>query len=128
MNKIIEGEVVRLTKIIAMALMIVGFSMTSAMASYNVGLKYYNKYVQEKIHIRGLILLQKLHITNPKQLDDLFKNNAAGFRELLIKKGYAAGAEGLEELISNKFKAKHLKDIRDFLNGLLNGKLRAVCS
>jgi hypothetical protein len=114
----------RLLKVIAAGAIIAGLSMTSAMADYNKGLKYYNKYVKKKSHLKSPQLIKELNIQTTAQLDELLKNNAAGLISALKAKGENKAAAGVEKIV----KKGKLKDLKDFLTGIMEGKIPAGCS
>jgi len=115
----------KLVKLIAAGAIIAGLSMTSAMADYNKGVKYYNRYVKNKTGLKSLTLIKKLNIKTADQLDKLLANHAKGLIEALKKAGDAKSAAGIAKIAKSK---KKLKDLRDFLIGIMNGKLPAGCS
>ena len=114
----------RLLKVIAAGAIIAGLSMTSAMADYNKGFKYYNKYVKKKSKLKSSQMLKVLDIKTPEQLEKLLDNNAAGLIAALKAKGQDKAAAGVEKIV----KKHKLKDMKDFLIGILNGKIPAGCS
>jgi hypothetical protein len=115
----------KLMKLIAAGAIIAGLSMTSAIADYNKGVKYYNKFVKNKSGLKSLDLIKKLNIKTAAQLDKLLDNKAAGLIAALTKAGDAKSAAGIAKIAKSK---KKLKDLRDFLIGIMNGKLPAGCS
>jgi len=115
----------KLVKLIAAGVIIAGLSMTSAMADYNKGYKYFNRYVKNKTGLKSTALIDKLHIKTAAQLDKMLDNKAAGLIAALKKAGDAKSAEGIAKIAKSK---KKLKDLRDFLIGIMNGKRPAGCS
>jgi len=114
----------RLLKLIAAGAIIAGLSMTSAMADYNKGFKYYNKMVKKKSKLKSSQMLKLLNITTPAQLKDLLKDNAKGLIAALKAKGQDKAAAGVAKIV----KKGKVKDLQDFLVGILNGKIPAGCS
>jgi len=115
----------KLAKLIAAGAIIAGLSMTSAMADYNKGVKYFNRYVKNKTGLKSITLIKKLNIKTASQLDKMLDNKAAGLIAALKKSGDAKSAAGIAKIAKSK---KKLKDLRDFLIGIMNGKLPAGCS
>ena len=114
----------RLLKVIAAGAIIAGLSMTSAMADYNKGFKYYNKYVKKKSKVKSKAMLDLLGVKTTAELEKLLDNNAAGLIAALKAKGQDKAAAGIEKIV----KKKKLKDLKDFLIGIMNGKIPAGCS
>ncbi len=99
-------------------------TLTTAMADYNKGFKYYNKLVLRKSHLKSPKMLALLGVKTPAQLDKLLANNAKGLIEALKAKGQDKAAAGVSKIV----KKHKLNDLKDFLNGILNGKIPAGCS
>ena len=114
----------RLLKLVAAGAIIAGLSVTSAMADYNKGFKYYNKYVKKKSKLKSSQMLTLLNITTPDQLNALLANNASGLISALEAKGQTKAADGVRKIV----KKHKLNDMKDFLIGILNGKIPAGCS
>jgi hypothetical protein len=114
----------RLLKLIAAGAIIAGLSMTSAMADYNKGFKYYNKMVKKKSKLKSSQMLKLLNIKTPDQLKALLADNAKGLIAALKEKGQDKAAAGVAKIV----KKGKLKDLQDFLVGILNGKIPAGCS
>jgi len=114
----------RLLKVLAAGAIIAGLSVTSAMADYNVGFKYYNKFVKKKSKLKSSKLLKLLDIKTVDQLDALLADNAKGLIEALKAKGQDKAVAGVQKII----KKGKLKDLKDFLTGILEGKIPAGCS
>ena len=114
----------RLLKVIAAGAIIAGLSMTSAMADYNKGFKYYNKMVKKKSKLKSSQMLKLLDIKTAAQLEKLLDNNAKGLIDALKAKGQDKAAAGIEKIV----KKKKLQDLKDFLIGIMNGKIPAGCS
>jgi hypothetical protein len=111
----------RFAKVLVAGLLLASVSTSVALANYNKGYKYYKRFIFGKAHIKGLKFLKILGVTTPAQLDPLFKDNGKPLIQLLEKKGYKKAAKEVEVI------AKHhaLKDLKDFLTGMLNGKIPA---
>ena len=114
----------RLLKVIAAGAIIAGLSMTSAMADYNKGFKYYNKFIKKKAKLKSKAMLDLLGVKTAAELEKLLDNNAAGLIAALKAKGQDKAAAGVEKIV----KKHKLKDLRDFLVGIMNGKIPAGCS
>ncbi|WP_456488620.1 hypothetical protein [Caminibacter pacificus] len=91
---------------------------------YNVGFKYYSKYIFKPAKIKVTDFIKIIGAKNDKDLDKLFANNG----ELLIKKleeeKQVYAVKGLKSIIQ---KGK-LNDLKEFLKGVLGGKVPASCS
>ena len=114
----------RLVKVLAAGAIIAGLSVTSAMADYNKGFKYYNKYIKKKSKLKSKAMLDLLGVKTASDLEKLLDNNAAGLISALKAKGQDKAAAGVEKIV----KKHKLKDLRDFLIGIMNGKIPAGCS
>jgi len=114
----------RLLKVIAAGAIIAGLSMTSAMADYNKGFKYYNKFIKKKSKLKSKAMLDVLGVKTAAELEKLLDNNAAGLIAALKAKGQDKAAAGVAKIV----KKHKLKDLRDFLVGIMNGKIPAGCS
>ncbi len=91
--------------------------------SYQTGYKYYAKYIAQPSHIKISQFVKKSGITN-KNIDALFKNNAKLLIENLQKNGLDIAVKGVEFII----KKGKLNDLKEFLKGVLAGKVPASCS
>jgi len=119
---------VRLLRLLVMSLLISGISITSAMAYYGMGVKYYNKFVREETHLNPQVLVTELHVTKPEQVRALLSNHAEGLIKFLKVHGYEKSAEGFEKMAHSKNGDKKLKNVGDFFIGLMNGKVLPECS
>ena len=99
------------------------FTATTALADYNKGYKYYDKYIKRKSHIKAPEFIEILGVQTPDELKELFKNNAKPLIEKLEKAGKKKAAKAVEKLA----KKHKLKDLEDFLVGIMNGKIPAGC-
>jgi len=113
----------KLSKLALAALIAAGFT-TTAFADYTKGFKYYNKYVKKKSHIKSTQLIKILGVKTPDELKELFKNNGKPLVEKLKASGHKDAAKAMEKII----KKHKLKDVEDFLIGIMNGKVPAGCS
>ena len=113
----------KLSKLLLAGAILAG-SMTVAMADYNKGYKYYNKLVLKKSHLKSKKMLDLLGIKSPAQLEKLLDNNAKGLIAALKAKGQDKAAAGVAKIV----KKHKLNDLKDFLIGILNGKIPAGCS
>jgi len=114
----------RLLKLIAAGAIIAGLSVTSAMADYNKGFKYYNKYIKRKAHLKSPQMLKILGVKTSAELEALFANNAQGLIKALKAAGQDKAAKGVEKIV----KKHKLNDLKDFLIGIMNGNIPAGCS
>ncbi|QCI29202.1 hypothetical protein C6V80_01980 [Caminibacter pacificus] len=101
-----------------------GLTVSVAMADYNVGFKYYSKFIKRKAHIKAPKFVQALGVQTVDQLKALFKDNGKPLIEKLKAKGLDKAAAGVEKII----KKGKLKDLEDFLVGIMEGKIPAGCS
>jgi hypothetical protein len=69
-------------------------------------------------------MLSVLGVKTTDQLKALFANNAKGLIDALKAKGQDKAAAGVEKIV----KKHKLKDLEDFLVGIMNGKIPAGCS
>jgi hypothetical protein len=114
----------RLLKLIAAGAIIAGLSMTSAMADYNKGFKYYNKLIKKKSKLKSTQMLSVLGVKTAADLEKLFANNAKPLIDALKAKGQDKAAAGVAKIV----KKGKLQDLKDFLIGIMNGKIPAGCS
>jgi len=119
-----KGEKMKLAKILVAGAVVAGLSASVAMADYNKGFKYYNKYVKKKSHLKSTDLVKILGVNSVDELKALFKDNGKPLVEKLKAAGYDKAAKGIEKII----KKKKLKDLEDFLVGIMEGKIPAGCS
>jgi hypothetical protein len=118
----IKGEQMRrFAKMVVAGLLLASVSASVAMADYNKGFKYYQKYVKRASGIKGTTFLKIIGVQTPDQMKALFKNDAKPLIEKLEKSGHKKAAKAVEK-IAKKHK---LKDLEDFLVGMLNGKIPA---
>jgi hypothetical protein len=114
----------RLLKVLVAGAIIAGLSVTSAMADYNKGFKYYNKYIKKKSKLKSKAMIDLLGVKTSSDLEKLLDNNAAGLISALKAKGQDKAAAGVEKVV----KKHKLNDLKDFLIGIMNGKIPAGCS
>ena len=114
----------RLLKVIAAGALIAGLSMTSAMADYNVGFRYYSKFIKSKAHLKAPKMMKILNVQTIDELKGLFKDNGKGLIAKLNAAGEKKAAKGVEKII----KKHKLKDLEDFLIGIMQGNIPAGCS
>jgi hypothetical protein len=110
-------------KLLLAAAIGLSFSASVALADYNVGFKYYNKYVKRKSHLKSTQLIKELGVQTVNELKALFKDNGKPLVEKL-KQINPKAAKGVEKII----KKGKLKDLEDFLVGIMEGKIPAGCS
>ncbi len=107
-----------LKKLVVAGLVSASFLTTAALADYNKGFKYYNKYVKKTSGVKSTEFLKKFNIQTVDQLDKIIDDNAK-FEKLLEEIGVPKSK--IKKVIKKK------KDIKDFLEGILNGKIPAGC-
>jgi len=113
----------KLTKLLVAGAVVAGLTASVAMADYNKGFKYYNKYVKRKAHLKSTQLIKELGVQTVDELKALFADNGKPLVEKL-KKINPKAAKGVEKII----KKGKLKDLEDFLVGIMEGKIPAGCS
>ena len=112
---------VRVAKMMLAGLLLASVSINVANADYDKGLKYYQKYVMKKSGIKGSEFVKILGIKTPEEVKALLKDNAKPLIEKLEKLGKKEAVEGIKKIV----KKKKLKDLEDFLVGIVNGKIPA---
>jgi len=113
----------RLSKLLVAGALLASIGVTSAFANYTKGFKYYKRYVLRTSHIKGTQFLQIIGAQTPSDVNALLKDNAKPLIALLEKKGKVKAAKAIEK-IAKKHK---LNDLKDFLIGMVNGKIPAGC-
>ena len=113
----------KLSRLFVASAIALSLSATAALADYNKGYKYYNKFIKKKSHIKAPQFIKILGVQTPDELKALFKDNAKPLIEKLEKAGKKKAAKAVEK-IAKKHK---LKDLEDFLIGIMNGKIPAGC-
>ena len=108
-------------KVMVASLLLASISVSVATADYDKGLKYYKKYVMKKSGMKGSELVKTLGVKAPEEVKALLKDNAQPLIEKLEKLGKKEAAEGIRKIV----KKKKLKDLEDFLVGIINGKIPA---
>jgi len=111
----------RFAKMVVAGVLLASVSASVAMADYTKGFKYYQRYIKKASHIKGSEFPKILGVQTPDELKALFKDNAKPLIEKLEKSGHKKAAKAVEK-IAKKHK---LKDLEDFLVGILNGKIPA---
>ena len=114
----------KLAKLLLAGAIAAGLTASVAMADYNKGFKYYNKYIKKKAHLKSTKLLEVLGVKSVDDLKALFKDNAKPLIEKLKAAGQDKAAAGVEKIV----KKGKLKDLEDFLIGIKQGKIPAGCS
>jgi len=108
----------KLSKLFLVSLIVINIGGTLAFADYNKGFEYFDKYIKRKAHLESTKFLEILDVNSSDDLKILFKDNG----KLLIKKLKDANQTKALEGV-NKIIEKHkLKDLEDFLIGIVNGK------
>ena len=110
-------------KLLLASAVALSFTATAALADYNMGFKYYLRYVKRKTHILAPQFIKILGVQTTDQLKALFKDNGKPLIEKLEKSGHKKAAKAVEKII----KRHKLKDLEDFLVGIMNGKIPAGC-
>jgi hypothetical protein len=113
----------KFAKTLLAAAIAAGLTASVAMADYNKGFKYYNKYVKRKAHLKSTQFIKALGVKTVDELKALFKDNGKPLLEK-AKKINPKAAKGIEKII----KKGKLKDLEDFLVGIMQGKIPAGCS
>jgi len=101
-----------------------GLSASVAMADYNAGFKYYSKFIKRKAHLKAPKFVKALGVKSADEVKALFKDNGKPLIEKLKAAGESKAAAGVEKII----KKGKLKDLEDFLVGIMEGKIPAGCS
>ena len=96
---------------------------TAVFADYNKGFKYYKRYITHRAHLKATQFVKVLGVVTPEQLKALFKDNAKPLIEKLKKAGQKKAAEIIEKRFAHS--KSRLKDLEDFLVGIVNGKIPA---
>ena len=114
--RILKGEAMRLKFLFVM------FIITNlfAISPYIDGYKMYIRYVKHipKYGIKAPVLLKKLNVKTPNELNALFQNNAEKLI-LQTQKFNSEAAKGLEKII----KKGKLSSLKAFFLGIINGKI-----
>ncbi|WP_457564985.1 hypothetical protein [Caminibacter sp.] len=104
-------------------LLLASVGTTAVFADYNKGFKYYKRFITHKAHIKATKFVKILGVQTPAQLEALFKDDAKPLIQILEKKGYKKAAKIIEtKFAKNK---RRLKDLEDFLVGIVEGKIPA---
>ena len=111
----------RFAKMMVAGLLLPSVSVSVAMADYDKGYKYYKKYVIKKSGIKGSDFVKIVGMKTPQDVKALLKDNA----KPLIKKLEQLGKKEAVVAIKKIAKKKKLKDLEDFLVGIVNGKIPA---
>ncbi|QCI28600.1 hypothetical protein [Caminibacter pacificus] len=91
---------------------------------YNIGYKYYTKYILKPAKIKVTDFVKIIRAKNEEDLNKLFANNAEKLKEILKKEKQFIALEGIEKII----KRNKLNDLKEFLKGVIAGKVPANCS
>jgi TPR repeat protein len=114
----------KFAKVLLAGAIATGLTVSVAMADYNKGFKYYDKYVKRKAHLKSTQLIKVLGVKTVDDLKALFKDNGKPLIEKLKAAGQEKAAKGIEKIA----KKGKLKDLEDFLVGIMQGKIPAGCS
>lgn len=104
-------------------LLLASVGTTAVFADYNKGFRYYKRYITHRTHIKATKMVQILGVQTPSQLKALFKDDAKPLIQLLEKKGYKKAAKIIEKYFAHN--KRRLKDLEDFLVGIVEGKIPA---
>ena len=113
----------KLSRLFVASAIALSFTATAALANYNKGFKYFSKYIKRKAHITAPNFIKVLNVQTPDDLKALFKDDA----KPLIAKLKAAGKKKAAGAVEKLAKKHKLKDLEDFLIGIMNGKIPAGC-
>jgi len=113
----------KVSKLLVAGALIATVGGTSLFADYNKGYKYYDKIIKRKTHIKAPQFIKILGVQTPDELEELFANNGKGLIEKLNATGHKKAAKAVEKII----KKHKLNDLKDFLIGIMNGKIPAGC-
>jgi len=113
----------KVSKLLVAGALIATVGGTALFADYNKGYKYYTKFIKRKAHIKAPEFIKILGVKTPDELKALFADNGKGLIEKLKATGHEKAAKQVEKLV----KKHKLKDLEDFLVGILNGKIPAGC-
>jgi len=108
----------KLSKLFVAGAVIAGLSVSVAMADYNKGFKYYKRYITDTTHVKATQFIKKLNVETVDQLNAII-DNTAKFKQVLEKIGVPK--KKIKKILKKK------KDIKDFLDGIMNGKIPAGC-
>jgi len=113
----------KVSKLLVAGALIATVGGTALFADYNKGYKYYDKIIKRKTHIKAPQFIKILGVETPDELEELFANNGKGLIEKLNATGHKKAAKAVEKII----KKHKLNDLKDFLIGIMNGKIPAGC-
>ena len=91
---------------------------------YNQGYKYYTKYILKPSQIKVTDFVKIIGAKTNEDLDKLFADNGKKLIEILKEQKQFIAIKGLEKII----KKGRLNDLKEFLKGVLAGKVPASCS
>jgi len=92
--------------------------------NYNIGYKYYAKYIIKTSKIKVTDFVKIIEAKSNKDLDKLFQNNAKLLLKKLKDEKQFYAIKGMIQII----KRNKLNDLKEFLKGVLAGKIPASCS
>ena len=107
-----------LKKLAIAGLVSVSFLATAALADYNKGFKYYKRYITRTTHVTATQFVKKLNVETVDELNAIIDDNAK-FEKVLKEIGVPKSK--IKKILKKK------KDIKDFLDGIMNGKIPAGC-
>ncbi len=110
-------------KMLLASALVASMAVTASFANYNKGFKYYKRFVKETAHIKGSDFVKLVGMNTPADVDALLKDNAKPLIDKLNKLGKKKAAKAIEKIV----KKHKLKDLGDFLKGLVQGKIPAGC-
>ena len=108
---------------------LIGILITNLFADYNKGFKYFQKYIKRKTQYNATQFLEALEINSTDKLNNYFDKNTS--KLFVVIEDLNISKKKKEKLIKSlkKLQKKHkIRDVKDFLKGILNGKIPAGCS
>jgi len=108
----------KLSKLLVAGAVIAGLSVSVAMADYNKGFKYYKRYITNTAHVKATQFIKKLNVQTVDELNKILDDKAK-FTKVLEEIGVPK--KKIKKILKKK------KDIKDFLDGIMNGKIPAGC-
>jgi len=91
---------------------------------YSTGYKYYTKYILKPSQIKVTDFVKIIGAKTNEDLNKLFENNASALLKKLKEEKQFIAIKGIEKII----KKGKLNDLKEFLKGVIAGKVPASCS
>ena len=92
--------------------------------NYSTGYKYYTKYILKPSQIKITDFIKIIGAKTNEDLNKLFENNASTLLKKLKEEKQFIAIKGIKKII----KKGKLNDIKEFLKGVIAGKVPASCS